>query len=338
MAIDRAALGELAGDVQRGDRPARGGHLRRRSATSSPSAAPSSSSRSCSTSSTCPAAAHQDRLLHRCPVLEDLRAAHPMIDMLLDWRLYTKLRSTYVEALPLLLDPRTGPAAHDLPAGGGLDRPALVDRPEPPEHPHPHRARPADPPRLRGRRTRTASCWPPTTARSSCASWPTCRATCTCARRSSAAPTSTARRPPGCSRRTAADVTPDERSMAKMVNFGLAYGMSDFGLATRANIPRDEAQEFINSLLRGLQRHHLLHDPHQGGRQRAGLRRDAARPPPLDPGAARRATRAARRRGADGHQHAHPGHGRRHHEDRHDPAPRRGCATGLLGADAALGA
>ena len=34
--------------------------------------------------------------------------------------------------------------------------------------------------------------------------------------------------------------------MAKMVNFGLAYGMSDFGLASRANIPRQEAQEFIN--------------------------------------------------------------------------------------------
>ena len=43
------------------------------------------------------------------------------------------------------------------------------------------------------------------------------------------------------------DVTADERSMAKMVNFGLAYGMSDFGLASRANIPRQEAQEFINS-------------------------------------------------------------------------------------------
>ncbi len=34
--------------------------------------------------------------------------------------------------------------------------------------------------------------------------------------------------------------------MAKMVNFGLAYGMSDFGLASRAGIPRAEAQEFIN--------------------------------------------------------------------------------------------
>jgi DNA polymerase-1 len=45
----------------------------------------------------------------------------------------------------------------------------------------------------------------------------------------------------------AAAVTADERSMAKMVNFGLAYGMSDFGLSSRANIPRAEAQAFINS-------------------------------------------------------------------------------------------
>jgi DNA polymerase-1 len=42
------------------------------------------------------------------------------------------------------------------------------------------------------------------------------------------------------------EVTADERSMAKMVNFGLAYGMSDFGLSSRAGISREEAQEFIN--------------------------------------------------------------------------------------------
>ena len=35
--------------------------------------------------------------------------------------------------------------------------------------------------------------------------------------------------------------------MAKMVNFGLAYGMSDFGLSSRAGISRQDAQEFINS-------------------------------------------------------------------------------------------
>ena len=49
-------------------------------------------------------------------------------------------------------------------------------------------------------------------------------------------------------------MTADERSMAKMVNFGLAYGMSDFGLAIRAGIPRAEAQDFIDQLLRGVLR------------------------------------------------------------------------------------
>ncbi len=33
--------------------------------------------------------------------------------------------------------------------------------------------------------------------------------------------------------------------MAKMVNFGLAYGMSDFGLSSRAGISQADAREFI---------------------------------------------------------------------------------------------
>src|SRR4030067_2348791 len=35
--------------------------------------------------------------------------------------------------------------------------------------------------------------------------------------------------------------------MAKMVTFGLACGMADFGLSSRANIPRAEARDFISS-------------------------------------------------------------------------------------------
>ncbi|MDQ2854571.1 MAG: DNA polymerase I [Chloroflexota bacterium] len=42
-----------------------------------------------------------------------------------------------------------------------------------------------------------------------------------------------------------AEVTYEQRSMAKMVNFGVAYGMSDFGLADRLKIPREEAHQFI---------------------------------------------------------------------------------------------
>ena len=40
-------------------------------------------------------------------------------------------------------------------------------------------------------------------------------------------------------------VGPKERSVAKMINYGIAYGLSDFGLAQRLNIPREEAHVFI---------------------------------------------------------------------------------------------
>jgi DNA polymerase-1 len=40
-------------------------------------------------------------------------------------------------------------------------------------------------------------------------------------------------------------VGPHERSVAKMINYGIAYGLSDFGLADRLKIPREDAQKFI---------------------------------------------------------------------------------------------
>jgi DNA polymerase-1 len=44
-----------------------------------------------------------------------------------------------------------------------------------------------------------------------------------------------------------ADVTSDMRRKAKMVNFGIIYGISSFGLAQRLRIPRKEAAEIIES-------------------------------------------------------------------------------------------
>lgn len=41
------------------------------------------------------------------------------------------------------------------------------------------------------------------------------------------------------------------RSKAKMVNYGIVYGLSAFGLADRLQIPREEAQEFIDRYLDG---------------------------------------------------------------------------------------
>ncbi len=42
-----------------------------------------------------------------------------------------------------------------------------------------------------------------------------------------------------------ADVTPEQRRRAKMVNFGIVYGISAFGLAQRLGIPRAEAAAII---------------------------------------------------------------------------------------------
>jgi DNA polymerase I len=46
-----------------------------------------------------------------------------------------------------------------------------------------------------------------------------------------------------------AQLTTGERSIAKMINFGIIYGISAFGLSENLEIPREEAQEYIDAYL-----------------------------------------------------------------------------------------
>jgi len=46
-----------------------------------------------------------------------------------------------------------------------------------------------------------------------------------------------------------ATLTKDERNIAKMVNFGIIYGISSYGLSENLEIPREEAQEYIDTYL-----------------------------------------------------------------------------------------
>jgi len=46
-----------------------------------------------------------------------------------------------------------------------------------------------------------------------------------------------------------ATLTKDERTVAKMINFGIIYGISAFGLSENLEIPREQAQEYIDAYL-----------------------------------------------------------------------------------------
>src|SRR5438067_1185253 len=49
--------------------------------------------------------------------------------------------------------------------------------------------------------------------------------------------------------RDPATLTTGERAIAKMINFGIVYGISAFGLSENLEIPREEAQEYIDAYL-----------------------------------------------------------------------------------------
>jgi DNA polymerase-1 len=51
-----------------------------------------------------------------------------------------------------------------------------------------------------------------------------------------------------------AELTRGQRDTAKMVNFGIVYGISSFGLSENLGIPREEAQELIDAYLERLPR------------------------------------------------------------------------------------
>ncbi len=54
------------------------------------------------------------------------------------------------------------------------------------------------------------------------------------------------------------ELTPMDRSKAKMINYGIVYGLSDYGLADRLNIGRDEAKAFIDAYLERFDKVHAF--------------------------------------------------------------------------------
>jgi len=175
-------------------------------------------------------------------VLEELRDKHEVVALILEYRQLSKLKSTYVDALPLLVDAEGRLHTTYQQAIAATGRLSSTD---PNLQNIPIRT-------ALGRRIRRAFVAP---AGKVLLAADYSQVELRILAHVSGDPGLTAAFAAGedIHRATAARVlkidpaavTSEQRGMAKMVNFGVAYGMSDFGLAERLRIPREEAHQFI---------------------------------------------------------------------------------------------
>ena len=175
-------------------------------------------------------------------VLDGLRDKHAIVGKVLDWRQHTKLKSTYVDALPLLVAADGRLHTTFNPTGSSTGRLSSLN------------------PNLQniptrtplGREMRKALVAPP-----GCqfVSADYSQVELRVMAHLSGDPNLIAAFASGedLHQRTASEVLgippmlvgPDERSRAKAVNFGIIYGLSAFGLAKQLNIPQGDARDYI---------------------------------------------------------------------------------------------
>ena len=115
---------------------------------------------------------------------------------------------------------------------------------------------------------------------------------------------------------SADEIDPGMRSKSKMINYGIVYGLSDFGLADRLNIPREEAKEFIDAYLERFPRVARVHRRDDRARAGGGARAHALGALAPDPGAAVREPAGQKRGRATRGEHRDPGDRGRHHQAR----------------------
>jgi len=177
-------------------------------------------------------------------VLEKLAEQHPLPGLVLEHRSLAKLKGTYVDALPLLVDPvdrRIHTTYHQ--AGAATGRLSSVD------------------PNLQNipvrtelsRRIRAAFVAPPG-RRLVSADYSQIELRILAHYSADPALLESFRKGEDVHTRTAAEtfgvpadaVTSDQRRVAKVLNFGIAYGLSAFGLSQRLDMPPREAQGIID--------------------------------------------------------------------------------------------
>jgi len=176
-------------------------------------------------------------------VLEELRGVHPIIEFILEYRQLAKLKSTYIDALPSLINPKTGRVHTSFnqtrTATGRLSssEPNLQNIPVRGEL---------------GKEVRQAFIAPPGSfLMAGDYSQIDLRALAHLSQDPSLL--SAFHNDEDIHSATAAQlfgvdtsqVTPDMRRLAKTVNFGVIYGMSEYGLEQATELSREEAARFI---------------------------------------------------------------------------------------------
>jgi DNA polymerase I len=176
-------------------------------------------------------------------VLEELRGTHPVIEMLVEYRQLSKLKSTYIDALPGLINSRTGRLHTTFnqtkTATGRLSSsdPNLQNIPIRAEM---------------GRKIRQAFIAPPgcyllgadysQIDLRSLAHLSHDKGLLDAFNRDEDIHSATASQLFGV---RLSEITPDMRRLAKTVNFGVIYGMSSYGLEQATELSREEAAKFI---------------------------------------------------------------------------------------------
>jgi len=182
-------------------------------------------------------------------VLEELRHAHPAVGNILEFRELGKLKSTYVDALPKLVNPRTGRIhttfSQTVAATGRLSsrNPNLQNIPVRDE---------------RGRRIRMAFVAPDKRKVLLAADYSQIELRVLAHLCGDSSMIAAFEADEDIHTATAAQmfdaplegVTPDMRRVAKTTNFGIIYGITDMGLAMRTDLTRQQAADLIESYFR----------------------------------------------------------------------------------------
>ena len=176
-------------------------------------------------------------------VLEGLRDMHPIIELVLEHRQLSKLKSTYLDALPLLVNPRTGRVHTSYHQTGTVT--GRISSSDPNLQNIPIRTE-------IGRQVRRAFI-----AEEGClllsADYSQVELRIMAHISQDPGLLSAFERGEDIHASTAAtvmdvplsQVTPEMRRIAKSINFGLSYGMGAYGLAQRTGLSQEEAAEFI---------------------------------------------------------------------------------------------